>query len=86
MIIESILTFFSLPTQWLIDLLPTIGEGIEIPSNIYNVLEDLISCVGYVLPIQGLMPIWYGLVGLTLAKTVWALIIRIKSFIPTMGD
>lgn len=56
-----------------------------IPDNIFNGINTFVCNVGYVLPIKALMPILVSSFTISTFKIVWALVIRIKSFIPTMG-
>lgn len=57
----------------------------SIPDNVYNGIETLCTNIGYVVPLKALLPIFATSITLSLFQIGWALIIRIKSFIPTMG-
>lgn len=59
--------------------------NLELPSNFFNTLENLSSGVGYVIPVAKLLPIFVVTIALYSFRIVWAIIIRVKSFIPTMG-
>lgn len=58
---------------------------LALPDNVFNGIDTFLSNVGYVIPITALMPILVSSLALSSSKIAWALIIRIKSFIPTMG-
>lgn len=83
MIIEEILKFFALPCNLLIDALPTFS--IEIPQGAFDTLMTVVKSASYVIPFQFLLPILAISFGLKTSQIVWAIIIRVKSFIPTMG-
>lgn len=83
MIIDLILNLIFNPLLLLLDLLPDLE--LEIPNDIYEPLEDAFEGVAYVFPIVALLPIIISSTALSIFRVVWACIIRIKSFIPTMG-
>lgn len=83
MIIDSILNLIFGPLALLLDLLPDLD--LEIPNDIYGPLEDAFEGVSYVFPIVPLLPIIISSTALSVFRVVWACVIRIKSFIPTMG-
>lgn len=58
---------------------------LAIPDNVFNGINTFLSNVGYVIPIRALMPILISSLSISTFKISWALLIRIKSFIPTMG-
>lgn len=57
----------------------------SLPDNIFNGIDTFVTNVGYVVPITALMPIFMTSVAISTFQVGWALVIRIKSFIPTMG-
>lgn len=57
----------------------------SIPDNVFNGFNTFLFNVGYIIPIKALMPILVSSFAISTLKIMWALIIRIKSFIPTMG-
>ncbi len=65
-----------------ISQLPTIN--FDIPDNVLDGLQYL-AYIGYFVPITELMPILVISVSLSVFHITWAIILRIKSFIPTMG-
>lgn len=84
MILDAILNFLFTPILAIFNLLPDIS--ISIPTEIYNVLHNVTSGIGYILPMNTILTVLaikYSIIGFEL---MWKLILRIKSFIPTMGD
>ncbi|MDE6789313.1 MAG: hypothetical protein K2J47_08350 [Ruminococcus sp.] len=83
MITDKILDVLFYFPLLLVKALPEIDFAV--PDNIFNGINTFLSNVGYVIPIRALMPILVSSLALSAFKISWALIIRIKSFIPTMG-
>lgn len=83
MITESIMNMFLFIPRVIIDMIPV--TTIDLPNSVTGVATQLLDGVGYVFPILGLMPILLNSILLDIFKVTWALLIRIKSFIPTMG-
>ena len=84
MIFTAIINLFLLLFKGLISLLPTLS--FTIPTNICSTIANFFSGVTYFFPIRALLPILAFSISLTAFKIVYNLILRIKSFIPTMGD
>ena len=85
MITDLILNvLFFLPCSLLAGL-DAININLFIPDDIYITLSDICKCVGYVLPVSALLPIFLTRLALKLVQITIAIVIRIKSFIPTMG-
>lgn len=84
MIIKAILLLIKVPFLLIIGLLPKVN--ITLPSSLFNSLHSLLYGVGYLLPLKGLVPIFVMSLSLSLFKITMAIILRIKSFIPTMGN
>lgn len=83
MITDKILdVLFYLPLL-LFKALPAVD--FSIPDNVYNGIETFCTNIGYVVPINALLPILVTSFALSTFQIAWALVIRIKSFIPTMG-
>lgn len=83
MITEGILNFIaSIPNSFLDNME---GMTLTIPENIFDGLNSIFNCLGFLFPISGLLII----LGISLAikgfQTIWSIILRVKSFIPTMG-
>lgn len=83
MITEAVLNVFFVLPALLINLLPSIN--IALPNDLVNITSTLFKGLGYVLPIAGLMPILLFSLALNSFHIIWAIVIRVKSFIPTMG-
>lgn len=83
MITDAILKVLFMPIYTFIHIIPVID--FELDMNILRNLISIFSCIGYVLP----MPLIYIIFGIRFtirfAQIIWALVIRVKSFIPTMG-
>ena len=84
MITDSLLNIFVDFVNSLIDMLPTVAYNL--PPGILDTSEMLFSNIGYVMPMSGLMPLFVFLIALNNFKLILAIIVRIKSFIPTMGS
>lgn len=57
----------------------------SIPDNVFNGFNTFLFNVGYIIPIKALIPILVSSFTISFFQIAWALVIRIKSFIPTMG-
>lgn len=84
MITEAILNILAFVPNLLLDGMQ--GLSITLPDNIFNGLNSIFGCLGFIFPISGLLVI----LGISFAiknfQIIWAIILRIKSFIPTMGN
>jgi hypothetical protein len=58
---------------------------LSIPDNIFDGLNSIFNCLGYIFPISGLLLILGISFSIKSIQIIWAIILRIKSFIPTMG-
>ena len=83
MITDSILnSFMALPTL----LLAALPEfSVSIPEGVLEWVYDIANAVAYLLPLPQLLPILVISLTLKGAQIVWAILLRVKSFIPTMG-
>ena len=84
MITDLILKAFSLPLLLLIDTLDNFT--FTIPLGVFNGLSILAKDLGYLFPVSALLPIIIIKIGLRVFSIFWTIILKIKSFIPTMGD
>ena len=84
MITELILKFLLLPITNILNILPDFS--LSIPDNILDGLSSIFSCLGFIFPIKGLLPILAFSLSIKFFHIIWALILRIKSFIPTEGN
>lgn len=78
-IVTSVIDFIT----GVIDKLP--GIDFSIPDNVLEGFSYVAQYVSYFIPVAELMPILAISVSLSVFHIVWAVILRIKSFIPTMG-
>ena len=67
----------------LLSMLPDVS--ISIPDNVFDWLFDIANAVGYLLPIKGLLGILSLSLTIKAVQIAWAILLRVKSFIPTMG-
>lgn len=84
MITEKIIEILLLPLITLINQLPTLELTINADLSVFI---DYLSFSNKVFPIVEVMPILlFKFFVIPTFGIVWSLILRIKSFIPTMGD
>lgn len=83
MITELLIAAFMEASWGLISLLPVVD--FTIPDGAFNTLVSAMRSLGYLLPVSALLPIIAIKISLKGVRIVMALIVRIKSFIPTMG-
>lgn len=83
MITDLIINLLLKTPLMLLDLLPDID--VSLPDNVFDGVNTFFANVAYALPVLQLMPILIISNALMLFRVAWALVIRIKSFIPTMG-
>jgi len=57
-----------------------------IPQGVTDTICGVVQSACYFLPVTLLLPILLFSFGLSTFKVVWAIVLRVKSFIPTMGD
>lgn len=72
----------ALPRAMLLSVPPL---KLSIPAVAYGPLVDVVNAVGYVFPVKALLPILAIAFSVKGVQIGWALLLRIKSFIPTMG-
>ncbi len=73
----------SLPLA-LLDSLPSVD--VTIPENVFSSMTWLLSTINYLFPVKALLPILIISFSITTFKIAYAIVLRVKSFIPTMGD
>lgn len=83
MITNAIVDVLLAPVLILVDLLPAVD--VSIPDTAFNNMSSAFDCIGFVLPVSVICPVLVMRIGLKTARSVMALVVRIKSFIPTMG-
>ena len=84
MITDFLFNSITIVPKALLSLLPDMA--ISIPDGVFNWILDIARAVGYLLPIKSLLAILGMSLSIRGFQIVWALILRVKSFIPTMGN
>lgn len=64
--------------------LPVVNN-IVVPDDAFDALKKILTNIGYIVPLETIIPIFIISAVLDHFTAIWALILRIKSFIPTMG-
>ena len=82
MITKLLLEIFLYVPNLLLESLPSFE--VAIPDGVFDGLRTLFAVIGW-FPLAQLLPILGVSIALSSARMVWARVIRIKSFIPTMG-
>ena len=83
MLLEAVISLLLFIPNMILSMIPTIE--INLPENIFSGVSGILGTVGYLFPVTALLPIIVVSIALDVARVVVAIIIRIKSFIPTMG-
>lgn len=84
MFVEKIIDFLLLPLSFFVDILPTLSIG-NIPS--LKLFISYIWSLNEVFPIAEIISILiFNFISVPLFSALYTLILKIKSFIPTMGD
>lgn len=86
MITDAIISVIIAPIYAIFKLisLPVV-DNIVIPTDVFNGLSGFLANVAYVLPVKQMLGMITFSAILDHFTTIWSLILRIKSFIPTMG-
>lgn len=84
MIMDTFLKLLTLPVLLLFDGLSALE--FTIPVGVFNGLSILAKDLGYIFPISSLLPIIVIKFSLRGFSVFWTILLKIKSFIPTMGD
>jgi len=84
MITDFIFSVLTAPLHLLLNLLPAVS--IAIPNNVFTGFNSILGMLGFIFPVAGLLPILAISLSIKGFHIIWALIIRVKSFIPTMGS
>lgn len=83
MLLKAIFGLLLAIPKAIISLFPSVD--ILLPDGVMSGASTVLGYVGYFLPIKGLLPIIVLGLALDNAQLIWAIVLRIKSFIPTMG-
>lgn len=85
MILDAILGFILAVPNFLLDSLTSIGS-LVIPNGAFDWWFNVFKVLNYVFPVWSLLPIIYITIAITGFSFVYSIILRVKSFIPTMGS
>lgn len=85
MIIDAIIGFILALPNFLINSFSSFSN-IVIPDGAFNWWKDVINMLTYIFPVYSITPIIVTSIILKNWQIIWALINKIKSFIPTMSD
>lgn len=83
MITEGILNILAFIPNALLNNMSSIS--LSIPDNIFSGLDSIFNCLGFLFPISGLLVILTLSFVIKSFQIIWSIILRVKSFIPTMG-
>ena len=84
MIIDALLRILMIPINALLSLMPSFDT--VIPDGVSTSITNLIQQVSYFAPLNTVFTIFGLMIAMYGVKIAIAIIVRIKSFIPTMGD
>ena len=84
MITDLILKAICFPIFAVFDMAQNIQ--FTIPVGVFNGLSVLAKDLGYIFPVSAIAPIIAIRIGLRIFSIFWTIVLKIKSFIPTMGD
>lgn len=83
MIVELLFSPVFTLLRSLVGLLPSVSFAL--PDGLFDAVHSIFYGVGWCLPVAALSPILVVEVALIGFKLVLAIVVRIKSFIPTLG-
>lgn len=84
MIVDAFLKLLTLPVILALDAFNRVQ--VTIPLGVFNGLSILAKDLGWIFPVAEILPIFALKIGLRIASIFWTVILKVKSFIPTMGD
>jgi len=84
MITSTIVYFFISFCKSLITSLPSLEFAL--PTNIFQACNSLFGLLGYFMPVSALAPILIGSFALDNFRLIYAILLRIKSFVPTISS
>lgn len=85
MIIDALYGFILALPNALINSMSSV-EQLVIPTGAYEWWQNTISLLTYVFPVYAVLPILAFSFGVKTFQIVWAIVIRVKSFIPFWGS
>lgn len=83
MIIDAIFSVILAIPNALLDSIPNVS--LSFASDSMSYLNSVLAYIGYFLPITQLIPLMVIELAVMVLKIVWAIVLMVKSFIPTMG-
>lgn len=83
MITEAILNVLAFIPNLLLDSISSVE--ISISNDVFNGLNSIFNCLGFLFPISGLLLILVLSFSIKGFQIIWSIVLRVKSFIPTMG-
>ena len=84
MIVETLISILLFIPKALMDNLSSVG-AIAIPDSAFNWWDNTINMLTYVFPVYAVLPILVISFSIKAFQIAWAIVLRVKSFIPTMG-
>jgi hypothetical protein len=84
MITEAILSIFLAIPRFIVSILPSVEA--QLPDNVFAGMNTFLYGVAFILPVAALLPILIVSFSVDIFRVFMALAVRIKSFIPFMGD
>ena len=86
MIVEGIISAVTSALCGLLNLLPDISSDfIKTWVYIRDILIDIFTGIGCIIPVGVLFPLLFANLSLHAFRLIWAIILRLKSFIPFIG-
>lgn len=85
MILDAIFSFLCYLPNLLLDGLTSISSFV-IPEDTFNWWNNVFYTLRYVFPVWALVPIFTISFTVTGFQIAWAFVLRVKSFVPTMGS
>lgn len=86
MIVEALLNFFLSPVYLLLDAIDFSLAWFTIPTYIFNGLNNLFSLIGYIFPVNQLLPILTLSITLTFAQLAVTFVRSLLTLIPIFGS
>lgn len=85
MIFDAILGFICVIPNALLNSL-TSFQSLDIPEGVFDWWYNIFDVLTYVFPVWAILPIIFITFAITGFSFIWSIILRVKSFIPTMGS
>ena len=85
MITDAIINAFLFVPYLLLSGISSFNFNLTFPADMFEIIKDITCGVVYVLPVARLFVLFQITIALYTFKIAVALVVRAKSFIPTMG-